>query len=512
MKIGQAGLSTAVSPARFEMRGIRRTFPGVVALDQVDFVCQAGEVHALCGENGAGKSTLMKVLGGVLPPDAGEIRIDGVPVRFGHPASARRAGIAIIHQELSLLPERTVAANIFLGLEPTRGFWLDRTAMRSGAERLLGKLGVDISPHAYAGDLSMAEQQVVEIAKALALDARILVMDEPTAALDEVESARLLDLVRQLRREGAAIVYISHRMPEVFAVADRVTVLKDGRLVGTQPRAELHPDDVVRMMVGREPGDFYPPPRPAPSGGLLLSIRGGGNERVDGIDLDLRTGELVAVVGLEGSGKSELAHAVFGDHPFTRGKVCIGGDETPPRSPREAIHRGIGLLPEDRKAQGLALDQSVRANVLLALRGLHRFATPPGAAHPATTTIEALIARVDVRLASLSQTIRSLSGGNQQKTVLARWLAISPRVLVCAEPTRGVDVIAKAAIYRLLRDISNRGRGVLVVTSDLPEAIGIADRLLVMRNFRIVGELPGGAGEQAVMALATGHAALEAPA
>jgi ribose transport system ATP-binding protein len=493
---------------RFEMRGIRRTFPGVVALDDVSFACAAGEVHALCGENGAGKSTLIKILGGVYQPDAGEIRIDGVPVRFHHPIESRRLGISIIHQELSLLPERTVAENIFLGMEPGRWGLLDRGAMQAGAAERLHRLGAAIATDCLVRDLSIAEQQIVEIAKALIFNARILVMDEPTAALDDAETERLFALVRQLRDDGVAIVFVSHRMLQVFAIADIITVLKDGRRVETRRRDQVTIDDVVRMMVGRALGDYYPPHRQAPAGTApILSLSGAGNAVLDGIDLDLRGGEIAVAVGLEGSGKGQLCRAIFGATPFSRGEMTVNGRRCRPATPEEAVRAGIGYISDDRKAEGLALHQPVIENALLALRGLGRLLTRPAAVRPRGLGMEAVLREIDVRARSYEQQIRLLSGGNQQKTVLARWLALSPPILLCAEPTRGIDVAAKAAIYRLLRRYADAGHAVLVVTSDLPEAVGVADRLLVMHGGRLVGELPAGASEEQVMAMATGHSA-----
>ena len=493
-------------PPRLAMQNIRKAFPGVLALDDVSFDCAAGEVHALCGENGAGKSTLMKILGGVYRPEAGEIRVDGVPIRFHHPLEARRLGISIIHQELSLLPDRTVAENIFLGMEPGRWGVLDRTAMAAGAERRLRRLGAAIAADGLARELSIAEQQIVEIAKALIFNTRILVMDEPTAALDDTETERLFLLVRQLRDDGVAVVFVSHRMPQVFAITDTITVLKDGRHVATRKRDQTSVDEVVRMMVGRELRDYYPVHRIGERAHPILSIRGGGNNIIDGIDLDLHAGEIVGVVGLEGSGKGGLCRAMFGATPFVRGTMTVNGRECRPTSPRQAIQAGIGFVSDDRKAEGLALHQPVIENALLALRGLSRLLAPAGsAAQRGERRMDELLRDVDVRAASYEQQIRLLSGGNQQKTVLARWLALSPPVLICAEPTRGIDVAAKAAIYQLLRRYTDSGKAALVVTSDLPEAIGVADRLVVMHGGRLVGSFPAGASEEDVMAVATGH-------
>jgi ribose transport system ATP-binding protein len=446
-------------------------------------------------------------LGGVYKPDSGKILIDGSERSFARPAEARAAGVSIIHQELSLLPHRTVAQNIFLGLEPTRFGRLDRVAMREGTQRLLRRLSSTIDPETRAGDLSVAEQQIVEIAKALAFDARILVMDEPTAALDEVDAQRLLALVAKLREEGVAIVYISHRMSELAAVADRISVIKDGRKVITAAARELRTDRIVRLMVGRDLAEFYPPRSQTPPGPALLEIASGGNGVLAEIDLTVRAGEIVGVAGLEGSGKTALARAIFGDRPFDRGTLSIDGAPKDIRSPRAAIAEGVGFLPNDRKRDGLALQRSPRDNVLLTLRG---FAPPLARAAGgamADSIADALLRRVDVRASRFDGEIRLLSGGNQQKVIVGRWLARDPKILIFCEPTRGIDIAAKAAIYQIMRDLASRGRAILLVSSDLPEIIGLSDRIVVMRGGRIVGACEGGASEEAVMALAVGHTA-----
>ncbi len=495
----------SIDAIALEMRDITKSFPGVRALEAVSFDCAHGEVHAICGENGAGKSTLIKVLGGIYQPDAGSILIEGKSAAFSHPVEARRAGISIIHQELSLLPHRTVAENIYLGLEPTRGGRLDRKAMMEGARRLLGRLGSPIDADARAGDLAIAEQQTVEIAKALALDARILVMDEPTAALDDTNAKRLLDLVARLRSEGVAIVYVSHRMPEIAAIADRVTIMKDGRKVETAPIAAMPTDRIVRLMVGRELSDYYPARPDTPPGDVLLEIAGGGNAELADIDLSVRAGEIVGIAGLEGSGKAALARAIFGDQPFTRGTVRFLGAPIDLRHPRAGIEAGIGFLSDDRKREGCLLQQSLRDNLLLVRRA---FASPIGGSRAgalADGEADAMMRRLDVRAAHFGQAIGALSGGNQQKVILGRWLARDPRLLVFCEPTRGIDVAAKAAIYQLMRDVAARGRGVVMVSSDLPEVIGVSDRILVMHQGRIAGECSPEVGEEGVMALAVGH-------
>lgn len=488
-----------------EMVGITKSFPGVLALDDVTFACAKGEVHALCGENGAGKSTLMKILGGAYQPDSGRILIDGGAVAFSHPAAARNAGISVIHQELSLLPHRSVAENVFLGIEPTRYGMLDRARMRAGSQRLLRRLGSSIAPDAEAGGLSVAQQQVVEIAKALVVDARILVMDEPTAALERTEVSRLLELVKRLAAEGVAIVYVSHRLPEIQAVADRVTVLKDGRTVMTAPISETPTSRLVRAMVGRDLADFYPPRGAKPSGPPALTIRSAGNQRLANIDLVIRSGEIVGVAGLEGSGKTELGRAIAGDEPFESGTMEIAGKIVAPRRPRAAIAAGVGRLSEDRKREALLTQQSLRDNATLIQRAFAPSLGSPTAEPMTVDETDERLRRLDVRASSFEQEAQKLSGGNQQKVIIARWLARNPEVLVFAEPTRGVDVAAKAAIYKIMRDLADRGRGILMISSDLPEIVGVSDRIVVMREGRLAGELPGGAAEEAIMAIAVGH-------
>ncbi len=487
-----------------EMSGISKSFPGVRALEDVSFDCLPGEVHAICGENGAGKSTLMKILGGIYRPDAGTIRIDGRELTFPHPIAARRAGIAIIHQELSLLPDRTVAENIALGEEPTRRGLLDRAAMRRGATLMLTRLGSRLAPDTRAGDLSVAEQQMVEIAKALTTQPRILVMDEPTAALDETEAAQLLALVRRLRDDGAALIYVSHRMPEIAAISDRVTVLKDGRKVLTDRTVTMPVGRLVRAMVGRDLAEFFPA-RDAEPGPVLFEARGCGNAILSDIDLVVRRGEIVGVAGLEGAGKSTLGRAIFGDQPFTRGTMRLDGRPFVPRTARDGIKAGVGFLPDDRKREGLTLGQSLRDNAALTLRAFARAWARPGARPVTTADLDRTLRDLDVRAARFDDPVRSLSGGNQQKVIIARWLACDPALLIFAEPTRGIDVAAKAAIYTIMRDLARRGRAVMMISSDLPEVVGVSDRIVVMHEGRIAGELPGGASEEEVMALAVGH-------
>lgn len=492
-----------VAPA-LSMTGISKAFPGVRALDGVDFDCLPGEVHAICGENGAGKSTLMKILGGSYRPDAGAIHLAGRAVQFTHPRQAAEAGIAIIHQELSLLPHRTVAENIFMGREISRYGILDKDAMRRKAVGLLKRIGAEIDPQALVSSLSVALQQLVEIAKALLIDARILVMDEPTAALDERDSRSLLALVESLRRDGVSIVYISHRMPEVTAIADRITILKDGRKIWTRPRDAAPIQEIVRAMVGRDLKDFYPSPPTVASETVLLAVEGGEGAGLRDLDFVVRAGEIVGVAGLEDSGKAMLAQALVGDAPFANGTVTLRGRRVALRTPRQATAAGIGYLPGDRKREGLALRQSVRDNALLTLRSMTGLFTRPQRGPLAHGAMDERLRAMDVRAADFGQEIGTLSGGNQQKAIIVRWLAQASDILVFVEPTRGIDIAAKAAIYQTMRDFADSGRGIVVVSSDMPELIGIADRVLVMHQGRVSGVVPRGASEEEIMHLALG--------
>src|SRR5438105_421970 len=490
------------SGALLEMRGISKSFYGVPVLWEVDLDCRAGEIHAIVGENGAGKSTLMKILAGAYQPDAGTIRLDGQEVHFSHPGEAKEHGVSLIYQEFTLLPDRTVAQNIFLGREPLRGLAVDAGAMEEATRSLLATLEVDdfISPRTLARNLSVAQQQLVEIAKALSFEARILVMDEPTAALPPHEVEALFRVVRRLRERGLAILYISHRLKEIFALAERITVLKDGHRVATVNTDKVTPGELVRMMVGRELESSYFPPRatPAEIGASRLRIQNASGGMLRDISLEVRSGEIVGIAGLEGSGQTELARAIFGVEPFTSGTLEISGKALSIRSPRAAIRARMGFLTEDRKAEGLILPLPIRDNVLLALRGL-------GRRRPKTLSVQELARRVDLRSVRPNQEVRYLSGGNQQKVVLAKWLATTADILIFDEPTRGIDVGAKAGIHELMRELARAGAAILMISSELPEVIGMSDRLLVMRDGAIAGELPAGPAEPEVMLLATGE-------
>ncbi|WP_210578766.1 sugar ABC transporter ATP-binding protein [Streptomyces sp. GESEQ-4] len=485
------------------LRGIGKSFLGVRVLDGVDLQVRPGEVHAVVGENGAGKSTLMKVVSGVHQPDEGTVEFAGAPRTFRSPREAQQAGIGIVYQELTLLPERTVAENVCLGREPLRRGLVDRRAMLSHTAGLLASIGEgSIPPETRVGRLGVAQQQVVEIVKALSLDARLLIMDEPTAALADHEVDQLYALVRRLQEQGIGVLYVSHRLKEVFDLSSRITVLKDGRAVATLDTADTSADQLVRHMVGRELSSYYPDPaKPQELGPVRLTVRGGGNRKLRGIDLRLRAGEVLGVGGLQGSGRSALARALFGAAPFSTGQVTVDGAPVRLRSPRAAMRAGIAYVSEDRKGEGIVAEQSVLDNALLAGRAVRPGRVGRGAR---TARIRELLAAVELRAAGEDQEIRFLSGGNQQKVVLARWLALAPRILLFDEPTRGIDVGAKSAIHDLVRRLARDGAAVLMVSSELPELLGMSDRIIVMRDGRIAGELPAGATEEDVVALAVG--------
>jgi ribose transport system ATP-binding protein len=507
-------LRSESTPALLEMRGISKTFPGVRALDNVRLAVHPGEVHALMGENGAGKSTLMKILSGAYQADAGgEILIDGKAVVIDGPLAAKELGVAVIYQELSLAPNLTVAENIYAGRELRKGGgrWglVDRAAMQRGCEEVLTRLGASFGPLTRVGSLSIAEQQLVEIARAVHTRARILVMDEPTTPLSSRETDRLFQLIRQLRSEGLAIIYISHRMAEVYELSDRVSVLRDGSYVGTLERARLSAESLVKMMVGRDISGFYKKEHaPYEPGTSVLSVRDmadGG--RVRGCSLELHAGEVLGIAGLVGAGRTELARLIFGAEPRVRGEVAIDGRTLALRTPRDAIDAGLVYLTEDRKRQGLFLDMSVRDNINVSVCGRDARLGVLDRARGAERAKDA-IQSLSIRVAHPKVNVGSLSGGNQQKVLLSRLLETRPRVLILDEPTRGVDIGAKSEIYRIINELAKSGVGVIVISSELPEIIGVADRVLVMREGEIAGELGGYTGkpisQEAIIELATG--------
>ncbi|HYI17654.1 MAG TPA: sugar ABC transporter ATP-binding protein, partial [Solirubrobacteraceae bacterium] len=462
------------------MKDIRKSFLGVEVLHGVSLECEAGEIHAVMGENGAGKSTLMKVLAGVYSADGGTIELEGEQVSFSHPVQAQGAGVAIIFQEFNLLPDRTVAENVFVNREPTKRGLVDIRAMERRTRELLEEVGVThFGPKTLVRHLSTAQQQIVEIVKAMSLDAKLLVLDEPTAALAEHEVEVLFTLLRRLRERGLGMLYISHRLREIFAICDRITVLKDGELVGTVPTEGTDTNKLISMMVGRELDGYFPPRGTAEEvGDIRLKAQGISTSLLKDVSLEVRAGEIVGLAGLQGSGRTELARALFGADPLRSGTVEVDGSKRG-RGPRAGIGAGMGFITEDRKLEGLALAQPIRDNVMLALRS---FGRSRRAKLSNTVSVQELARSVELKARSLEQEARFLSGGNQQKVVLAKWLATQPGVLIFDEPTRGVDVGAKAGIHDLMRGLARDGVAILMISSEMPELIGLADRILVMRN------------------------------
>ncbi|PSB59153.1 D-xylose ABC transporter ATP-binding protein [Chroococcidiopsis cubana CCALA 043] len=503
-------MTTTTSPPipRLEMQGITKKFHGVTALENVNLTVYPGEIHALMGENGAGKSTLMKILAGAYDTDAGEIRINGDPVKISDPSAARQAGIALIYQELNLAPNLTVAENIFMGSELTKGYFLDRDRMNQEAAAVLNSLGASFQPEDTVSRLSIAEQQQVEIARALKDNSRILIMDEPTAALSDRETEQLFELIRKLRDNGIAIIYISHRMEEIYALADRISVLRDGEYVGSLERQEISSERLVQMMVGRPLQDLFEKQPGKTIGSVVLEVKNisdGG--KIQPASLTLHAGEIVGLAGLVGAGRTELCRLIFGADPKTSGEVILDGKHLNINQPSDAIAAGIGYVPEDRKEQGLFLEMSCRKNIAMNL--LKREAKV-GTISPLRINqiASAAVDNFNIRLAELGIRALDLSGGNQQKLLLARWLAIKPQVLMLDEPTRGVDIGAKSEIYRIISDLAAQGVAILMVSSELPEIIGMSDRVLVMREGRLVGELNSTNGEkitqEKIMTYATG--------
>lgn len=486
------------------MRGVSKRFPGVKALDGVDLSVYAGEIHALMGENGAGKSTLMKILAGAYTADAGEILLDGQSVSIRSPQDAKRLGVTLIYQELNLAPNLTVAENIFMGSELARGALVRRAEMQRRAGEVLRTLAASFGPQTLAGKLSIAEQQQVEIARALLHKSRVLVMDEPTTALSDRETERLFAVIRRLKAEGLAIIYISHRMAEVYELADRVSVLRDGAYVGTLARAELSSSRLVQLMVGRPLKEFYRHERATGRAEVVLEVRGLAGGKVKPTSFALRAGEIVGLAGLVGAGRTELARLIFGADPKSAGELHLSGRPVRVSSPEDAVRAGIGYVPENRKEQGLFLELSARENITMNVLAQDGRAGVLNFRALRARTAKA-IGDLNVRVASQATKALSLSGGNQQKLLVARWLEIGPRVLLLDEPTRGVDVGAKGEIYRIMNELAARGVAILFISSELPEIIGMSDRVLVMREGALAGELRAGEiSQEAIMTLATG--------
>ncbi len=490
-----------------EVRGIGKQFPGVRALHDVGFHLNGGEVLALLGENGAGKSTLMKILAGVQPPDSGEILLEGEAVRIDSVQDAMERGIALIHQELNLATNLSIGANIFLGREPRKFGLIDEATINAEARRFLDLVGLKIDPREVVGNLTIGRQQMVEIAKALSIDARILIMDEPTSSLSSKETESLFAVIKDLRKRGVSIIYISHRLGEVKELADRVTVLRDGENAGDLERHEIEHDRMVSLMVGRDLSQFYPH-EPHAAGDMALEVRDlrSPAHPKHAVSFQLRAGEIVGLAGLVGAGRTELIETIFGVTHSAGGEVRVAGQKVDIRSPRDAIQAGLALAPEDRKQQGLVLEMAVRENLSLASLSRdqrHGFLN----LKKESEISEEMIGKMRVKTPTDRQVVRYLSGGNQQKVVLGKWLAMKPRVLLLDEPTRGIDVGAKQEIYALMEELARDGVAILFVSSEMEEVLGMSDRTLVMHEGRLTGELQRSElSEEAVMRLATGGA------
>jgi D-xylose transport system ATP-binding protein len=500
-----------------EMRGISKRFPGVLALDGVTFDLRPGEIHALVGENGAGKSTLIKILGGVYPDGSfdGETVVDGRRRRFHGVRDSEDAGIAVVHQELSLVPEFSIAENIFLGREPRRFCFIQHEDLYSAAQRLLDELQLRLEPHLAVGRLGIGQQHLVEIAKALSRNARILVLDEPTAALTEAEADILFGILERLRARGVGMIYISHRLAEVFRLADRITVLRDGAAVSTDATDALDPQQVIARMVGRNVSDLFPATHRRPEAVVFEARRISvedpvvpGKLFVDDVSFSVRRGEVLGIAGLVGAGRSELLMALFGAHAGrTRGTVFVDGEPVMIATPADAIRRGIGFVTEDRKRFGLLLEQTIVEN--LSLAALKRISGPfVTDADAEAAAAQRSMSELHIRARSPFTVTGTLSGGNQQKVVLGKWLLTTPKVLFLDEPTRGIDVGAKQEIYAEINRMAAEGLAIVLVSSELPEVLGLSDRVLVLREGRVTGEFTRAeATAESVMACATGHAA-----
>jgi ribose transport system ATP-binding protein len=493
--------------ALISVRDVSKTFPGVRALSGVRFDLEAGEVHALMGENGAGKSTLMKILAGVYTKDSGTILYNGEPTDFASPREAQAAGIGIIHQELQLMNHLTAAQNIFIGREPKRvfGLFLDEEKLNRNARAILEHMNLNLDPRTVVGGLTVAKQQMVEIAKALSFNSRVLIMDEPTAALNNAEIAELFKMIRELKGRGVGIVYISHKMDELKQISDRVTVLRDGEYVGTVPTATTSIETIISMMVGRKLGDAPREAAAPPRSEIALEVRNlNCGPLVRNVSFALRRGEILGFAGLMGAGRTEVARAVFGADRAQSGEIVVLGRRASIRSPKQAVKAGIGYLSEDRKRYGLAIGMDVASNIVMADLGRYLSLSVFLNRRQIRETVTRFIRLLDIRTPSPAQEVRLLSGGNQQKIVVAKWLARDCDILFFDEPTRGIDVGAKAEIYKLLRGLADQGKAIVMISSELPEILRMSDRIVVMCEGRITGELSAqDASQERVMQLAT---------
>jgi len=495
-----------------KMTGIDKSFPGVRALSQVQFEILPGEVHALMGENGAGKSTLMKILSGVYSRDAGTILLNGEPVEITSPRQAQDLGLSIIHQELALMRDLTAAQNIFIGREPRRFGILDEGQLNRDAEAIFQSMNLKLDPNVLVETLTIAKQQMVEIAKALSYRSRVLIMDEPTAALNDAEIAELFAIINRLRAEGVGIVYISHKMDEIKRISDRVTIMRDGEYVGTVPAAETSIETIISMMVGRTLTNealVIPNSAASPVALEVRNLRRG--REIRDVSFSVRKGEILGFAGLMGAGRTEVARAIFGADRREGGEIWVHGQRVGVASPRDAVAAGIGYLSEDRKLFGLATGMDVRNNIALA--SLERFTGPGGVLndHAMHEVAEKYIRQLSIKTPSDAQEARLLSGGNQQKVVIAKWLLRDCDILIFDEPTRGIDVGAKSEIYKLLNALAAEGKAIIVISSELPEVLRLSHRIAVMCEGRLTGILPGGASQQEIMRLATQREAAMAP-
>jgi inositol transport system ATP-binding protein len=499
--------------ALLRMTLISKRFPGVQALDDACLEVLPGEIHALLGENGAGKSTLIKILSGAQLPDSGTIEFGGQSVTFVSPHDAQRRGIVTIYQEFTLTPNTTIAENVFIGREPGLGVFVDWRKMASETRAITKRLGLELQPMSIVRGLSVAEQQMVEIARALSMQSRLIVMDEPTSALSSAEVEKLFRIIRELKAHGLSIIFVTHRLEEVMQICDRYTVLRDGRLVGSGAIADTTIDGIIRLMVGRQVNALFAHRERTPAGDVVLAVEGlnrRGNARdqnasvlVD-VGFEVHRGEILGVAGLVGAGRTEMARAVFGADPFDSGRVFVDSRQVRIRSPRDAIRQGIGLVPEDRKQQALFLALAVRINLSMAS---HQRIVRWGVFMDETAEramVEEYRKRLNIRMASPEQLIASLSGGNQQKVTLARWLALRPKVLIVDEPTRGIDIGAKVEVHNLLFEMARSGIAVVAISSELPEVLAISDRIITMREGRVSGEIKGeDATEEVLMSMMT---------
>ena len=488
-----------------EMRGINKSFGSNQVLKDAGFLRKDGEVHALKGENGAGKSTLMKILTGVYTKDAGTIYVDGQEVSYKNPQEAEKAGIVFIYQELNVLFDLTVEENLFMGKEITKHFGIcDKKAMRAKAQEIMDRMGVNIPIDAVMSDLSVGQQQMVEICKALMVDAKVLIMDEPTAALTQSETEVLFEVMSSLRSKGVSIVYISHRMEEIFELCDRITILRDGQYIDTKYIKDITMDDVVQMMIGREIGERFPS-RNVAIGGEVLRVEDLTHEKFfRDVNFSVRAGEVLGVSGLMGAGRTEIMQAIFGNLPGVTGKIFIEGQEISIRNPRQAIAAGIGFITEDRKTEGLLLEKSIAENIELANLGKVSKSSVLSA-KKGTELVKRGISEFRIKCFGPEHECGNLSGGNQQKVVLAKWIYTDPKILILDEPTRGVDIGAKKEIYSVINELAAKGVAVIMVSSELPEVLGMSDRIMVVHEGKVTGIIDAATADQAkVMTLATG--------